>query len=80
MVLIRDHQHALSMIKLSQMIKSPARTIGFHNAISKLCQDPKINKSENESNNVDPGKLAHYEPPYLDLHSLQISLFSFSVL
>ena len=28
------------------------------------------------ANNLDPDDVAHYEPPHLDLHCLQIQLFS----
>ena len=29
------------------------------------------------ANRVDPDEVAHYEPPLLDLHCLQIQLFSY---
>ena len=32
------------------------------------------------TNNVDLDKMALYEPSHLDLHGLQLQLFSFSVL
>ena len=28
------------------------------------------------ANRVDPDEVAHYEPPHLDLHSLQVKMFS----
>ena len=33
-----------------------------------------------EGKQVDPDEVAHYEPPYLDLHCLQIQVFSFMAL